>query len=125
MGAIIWISYQQTLDYLHPKRQTASGDLLRANNIEFQEIELITEDNVRLSAWYTPPKNGAIILVAHGYGDKRAEDFYALFAEHGYGVIAWDFRAHGESEGEFSSLGYYEVLGRKSSTGLCTLPTGY
>ncbi|HKI55351.1 MAG TPA: hypothetical protein VJ987_14595, partial [Anaerolineales bacterium] len=56
MGAIIWISYQQTLDYLHPKRQTASGDLLRANNIEFQEIELITEDNVRLSAWYTPPQ---------------------------------------------------------------------
>ncbi|MGB8984204.1 MAG: hypothetical protein WCC12_20225 [Anaerolineales bacterium] len=88
VATIIWISYQQTLNYLHPVRQTASGDLLRANGIEFQDIELITEDNLRLSAWYTPPQNGAVILVAHGYGDRRAEDFYALFAGHGYGVIA-------------------------------------
>jgi fermentation-respiration switch protein FrsA (DUF1100 family) len=30
-------------------------------------------------------------------------------------VIAWDFRAHGESEGEFSSLGYYEMLDAKAA----------
>ncbi|HSG46016.1 MAG TPA: alpha/beta hydrolase [Anaerolineales bacterium] len=112
---VVWQSYQQTLDYLHPKRQTVSGDLLRTNNIEFQEIELITEDNIRLGAWYTPPKNGAIILVAHGYGDKRAEDLHALFVDQGYGVVAWDFRAHGESGGDFSSLGYYEVLDAKAA----------
>jgi len=112
---ILWVSYQQTIDYLYPARQTASGDLLRANGINFQELQLITEDHVRLSAWYTPPKNGAVILVAHGYGDKRAEDYYALFASHGYGVVAWDFRAHGESEGGFSSLGYYEVLDAKAA----------
>lgn len=114
-GTIIWISYQQAVDYLHPVRHTASGELLRANGIEFQDIELRTEDNIKLSAWYTPPRNGAVILVAHGYGDKRSEDLYALFASHGYGVIAWDFRAHGESEGEFSSLGYYEMLDAKAA----------
>ena len=112
---ILWVSYQQTIGYLHPARQTASGDLLRANGIDFQAIALITEDNVRLSAWYTPPKNGAVILVAHGYGDKRTESYHILFASHGYGVIAWDFRAHGESEGDFSSLGYYEVLDAKAA----------
>ena len=53
--------------------------------------------------------------MAHGYGDKRLEDFHALFASHGYGVIAWDFRAHGKSEGEFSSLGYYEMLDAKAA----------
>ena len=114
-GEIIWISYQQTMNYLHPRRGIASGALLQANGIEFQEVELVTEDNVRLSAWYTPPKNGAVILVAHGYGDKRMEDIYALFASHGYGVIAWDFRAHGESAGEFCSLGYYEILDAKAA----------
>jgi uncharacterized protein len=30
-------------------------------------------------------------------------------------VIAWDFRAHGKSEGEFSSLGYYEMLDAKAA----------
>jgi fermentation-respiration switch protein FrsA (DUF1100 family) len=114
-GMILWVSYQQTMDYLHPTRQTASGDLLYANGIAFESLELITKDNVRLSAWYTPSKNGALILVAHGYGDKRAESYHALFASHGYGVVAWDFRAHGKSEGDYSSLGYYEVLDAKAA----------
>jgi dipeptidyl aminopeptidase/acylaminoacyl peptidase len=114
-GLVLWVSYQQTVDYLHPARQTSTGELLRANGIDFQEIELITEDNVSLSAWYTPPKNGAVILVAHGYGASRTEHYHALFASHGYGVVAWDFRAHGKSGGEFSSLGYYEVLDAKAA----------
>ena len=114
-GTVIWVSYDHAMGYLHPTRNTASGALLRASGIEFQKIELLTEDKVKLSAWYTPPKNGAVILIAHGYGDKRPEDFYALFASHGYGVVAWDFRAHGESEGGFCSLGYYEVLDAKAA----------
>src|ERR1044071_5858943 len=88
LGTILWVSYQQTISYLHPARQTASGEFLKANGIDFTEVGLLTEDQVKLSAWYTPPKNGAVILVAHGYGDKRMEDIYALFASHGYGVVA-------------------------------------
>ncbi|HET8670413.1 MAG TPA: alpha/beta fold hydrolase, partial [Candidatus Saccharimonadales bacterium] len=114
-GMIIWVSYRQTMDYLHPPRQPVSETLLQANGIEFQEVVLTTEDNVTLSAWYTPPKNGAVILVAHGYGDKRMENFHVLFASHGYGVVTWDFRAHGKSEGEFSSLGFYEALDAKAA----------
>lgn len=114
-GTILSVSYKQTSDYLHPPRQTAAGTLLQANGIEFQEVELTTEDHVKLSAWYTPPKNGAVILVAHGYGAARTEHYHALFASHGYGVLAWDFRAHGKSGGDFSSLGYYEVLDAKAA----------
>jgi len=115
VGTVVWISYQHTISYLHPERHIASGELLRSNGIKYQEIELVTEDNVELSAWYTPPQNGAVILVAHGYGDKRPEDFYLLFASHGYGVLAWDFRAHGKSGGNFSTLGYYETLDAKAA----------
>ena len=124
VGTVVGISYQHTMGYLHPQRNIASGDLLRANGIEFQDIELITEDGVTLSAWYTPPKNGAIILVAHGYGDKRAEVFHMLFASHGYGVIAWDSRAHGKSGGDFSSLGYYETLDAKAALDFALVQPG-
>ena len=115
VGTTLFISYQHTMNYLHPSRQMSSGDLLRANGVDFQEVELITEDNVKLPAWYTPPKNGTVILVAHGYGASRSEHYHALFASHSYGVIAWDFRAHGKSGGDFSSLGYYEVLDAKAA----------
>src|SRR5678815_3195887 len=86
-GTIVWISYRDTVNYLHPARHITSGALLTASGIDFKEVELISEDQVKLSAWYTAPKNGAVILVAHGYGDKRSEDFYALFATHGYGCL--------------------------------------
>jgi uncharacterized protein len=105
---LIWLSYKQAQSYLHPARGYATSDLLIANNIHYQDIELRTKDGITLSAWYTPPQNGALILVAHGYSGVRPVDYYVLFASHGYGVLAWDFRAHGKSGGEFSSLGYYE-----------------
>lgn len=113
--ALLGLSYRQAVNYLHPARQISWGTLLQEQGIEVQEIELVTEDNIRLSAWYTPPKNGAVILVAHGYGGSRPEHYHALFASHGYGVVSWDFRAHGESEGEFTSLGYYETLDVKAA----------
>jgi fermentation-respiration switch protein FrsA (DUF1100 family) len=83
------------------------------NNIPYQEIELTAKDGVKLAAWYTPPHaegSGAVILVAHGYNGNRPENIYTLFAKHGYGVLAWDFRAHGQSGGDTCTLGYYEQL---------------
>ncbi len=99
----LWIQ-----SFISPVRAIPSGSYLKENHIEYQNIELTTKDGVKLSAWYTPPKNGAVILLAHGYNDNRIESLYVMFAENDYGVVAWDFRAHGESGGEVSTLGYYE-----------------
>jgi len=110
-SGLLWFSHRQAYNYVHPRRlEPPAGELLLQNGVPFQEIELTTSDGVQLAAWYTPPQNGALILVAHGYGARRSEDFYFLFAEHGYGVLAWDFRAHGASSGELVTLGYYETL---------------
>jgi fermentation-respiration switch protein FrsA (DUF1100 family) len=105
-----YISDRWSKTYLHPARYIPVADLLIENNIPYQDIELTTSDGVTLSAWYTPPKNGAVILVAHGYNGNRVANQHVMFAKHGYGVLAWDFRAHGLSGGEISTLGYYEQL---------------
>jgi len=108
--ALTIFSYNNALDYVHPRRlQSPSGEELLARGIEYQDIELLTLDGVRLSAWYTPPKNGVVILVAHGHAAVRPIDFYLLFAEQGYGVLAWDFRGHGASEGDTVTFGYTET----------------
>lgn len=114
-GAALGLSYHQAQLYLHPPRSIVSSVYLQERDIEFQTITLISEDGLKLHAWYTPPKNGVVILVAHGHAASIPVDMYMLFAEHGYGVLAWDFRAHGESEGEFTSLGYYEVRDVKAA----------
>ena len=105
----------QVNNALHPPRIIPPGNTLRESKIEFQQLDLITEDGIRLSAWYTPPRKGAVILLAHGYGDNRPEWVYALLAKKGYGVLSWDARAHGESDGEISTVGYLEVLDVKAA----------
>lgn len=112
-----WLSYKSVDDILHPPRRIAPGNTLRENDVEFHELDLVTEDGIRLSAWYTPPRKGALILLAHGYGDNRPEWIYAMLAKRGYGVLAWDARAHGESDGEISTVGYLEVLDAKAALG--------
>jgi len=100
---------------LHPARILPPGNTLRKYKIPYQSVELITDDGVRLSAWYTPPHNGAVILLAHGYGDNRPEWIHALFAKKGFGVMSWDARAHGKSGGQVSTIGYLEVLDAKAA----------
>lgn len=102
-------------DTLHPPRSVPPGYTLVEQNISFQHVDLYTEDGLRLTGWYTPPKNGVVILLAHGYGDNRPEWIHAMLAKKGFGVLAWDARAHGESGGEISTLGYKEVLDVKAA----------
>ncbi len=100
---------------LHPARVIPQGKTLRKYKIAYRPVTLVTEDGIRLAAWYTPPQNGAVILLAHGYGNKRPEWVYALLARKKYGVLAWDARAHGESGGDISTIGYLEVLDVKAA----------
>ena len=109
------VAFAEVDNILHPSRIVPPGNTLRKYDIPFQDVELVAADGVRLAAWYTPPRNGAVILLAHGYGDNRPEWIYEILARTGYGVLAWDARAHGESGGEISTLGYLEVLDMKAT----------
>jgi fermentation-respiration switch protein FrsA (DUF1100 family) len=100
---------------LRPPRRVASGTLLARWNIPHQSVDLLTDDGIRLSAWYTPARNGAVVLLAHSYGDHRPEWVYEMLARKGYGVLAWDARAHGTSGGEITTIGYAEVLDVKAA----------
>ncbi len=111
----VLLGFVEVNNALHPPRIVPPGNTLRKYNIPYQALDLITEDGIRLSAWYTPPKNGVVILLAHGYGDNRPEWVHELLAKKGYGVLAWDARAHGESDGEISTVGYLEVLDVKAA----------
>jgi len=112
---ITTVGFAEVNNALHPPRITPPGNTLRKFNISYQSLDLITEDGVRLSAWYTPPRKGVVILLAHGYGDNRPEWIHAILAKKGYGIMSWDARAHGESDGEISTIGYLEVLDVKAA----------
>ena len=113
--ATVLLGFAEVNNALHPPRIIPPGNTLRKYKIPYQSLDLITQDGIRLSAWYTPPRNGAVIPLAHGYGDNRPEWVHELLAKKGYGVLAWDARAHGESDGEISTIGYLEELDVKAA----------
>jgi fermentation-respiration switch protein FrsA (DUF1100 family) len=109
IGAVAMIR-DGALKLVHPPRSVrAKDDTPLRLGIPYQEVTLTTRDGLKLAAWYTPPQNGAVVLVAHGYAAKRSTEMHALFARHGYGVLSWDMRAHGESEGDLCTVGYAEA----------------
>ena len=75
-----------------------------------EERVITTADGLRLAAWWAGTPDAAATLVwSHGNGGNiagRADVFVAL-AAHGLGVLAFDYRGYGRSEGRPSEAGVY------------------
>jgi hypothetical protein len=70
----------------------------------FQEISFTTPDGLQLEGWYVPSKNGAAVISFPGRRGPRKPA--KLLARHGYGVLLFDRRGEGESEGDPNLLGW-------------------
>ena len=67
----------------------------------YRPVSFISTDGLELSGWYVPSRNRAAVVVIHGGGGDRtgALRHAELLARHGYGVLVYDARGRGESEG--------------------------
>ena len=72
-------------------------------------------DGVALTGWHctsqAQPRRGVVVYL-HGIADNRssAAGVATRFTSRGFDFIAYDSRAHGASEGEHCTYGYYEKL---------------
>ncbi|MDQ6669827.1 MAG: alpha/beta fold hydrolase [Chloroflexota bacterium] len=72
------------------------------------------QDNMRLSGWFFKALGGGpapAVVLCHGIGTGRREclPMALRFSAAGYNVLCFDFRAHGMSDGQFSSVGLHET----------------
>jgi uncharacterized protein len=77
----------------------------------YRAVRFPTPDGLELGGWYVPGSNGAAIIVLHGFGGTR-DDLLpeaALLYEQGFGLLMYDARSSGESNGRLNSFGLYEV----------------
>jgi fermentation-respiration switch protein FrsA (DUF1100 family) len=63
-----------------------------------QDVELHTSDGLTLEGSYVASRNGAAVIVA--FGRKGTQDPARMLARHGYGVLIFDRRGEGESDGD-------------------------
>ena len=72
--------------------------------VPYEDVAFTTSDGLRLEGWYVPTKNGAIVVVIPGRtGPQKAAK---MLARHGYGVLLFDRRGEGESEGDPNGFGW-------------------
>lgn len=69
-----------------------------------ENVSFTTSDGLRLEGWYVPSKNGAAVIAFPGR--KGPQEKARMLARHGYGVLLFDRRGEGKSDGEPNSWGW-------------------
>jgi uncharacterized protein len=69
-----------------------------------EDVTLETSDGLELEGWYVPSRNHAAVIVFPGRtGTQRHA---RMLARHGYGVLVYDRRGEGDSDGDPNSWGW-------------------
>lgn len=79
--------------------------------LQYQDVYIETEDNVKLNGWFIPSENtDIVILFFHGNGGNISHrlESIQLFHKMGFSVFIFDYRGYGLSEGTLSEEGTYK-----------------
>ncbi len=121
------LAYQVARSYAYPPEpRITPKETPQDYGTPYQEVVLITRDGLRLAAWYTPPQGtDVILLIGHGNGAHRMARVHSEAARYtGFGVLSWDFRSHGESEGDLRTFGLKEAQDVQAATAFARTQPG-
>jgi fermentation-respiration switch protein FrsA (DUF1100 family) len=79
-------------------------------DLDYEEVNLSTNDGVVINAWYIPAKNEkGVILFCHGNAGNISDrlDSIKIFHALGQSVLIFDYRGYGKSGGKISEKGTY------------------
>ena len=110
---LVLLAFAAAKKLLSPPRKKGAWTP-RDLGLRYQDIEVVADDGVKLRGWFIDVGGEDTIIAIHGYTSSRWDETYMkpvihILARNGFNVLAFDFRAHGESEGEYTTLGVREL----------------
>ncbi len=72
--------------------------------VAYEDVTFTTSDGLELEGWYVPSRNGAAVIAFPGRNGPQKQT--RMLARHGYGVLLFDRRGEGRSEGDPNSWGW-------------------
>jgi uncharacterized protein len=72
--------------------------------VDHEDVKFTTSDGLELEGWYVPSRNGAAVIAFPGRKGRQQQA--RMLARHGYGVLLFDRRGEGASEGDPNGYGW-------------------
>ncbi len=69
-----------------------------------EDVSFTTSDGLRLEGWFVPPRNGATVIAFPGRSGPQKHA--RMLVNHGYGVLLFDRRGEGASDGDPNVFGW-------------------
>lgn len=107
----VWLAHDRAYALVHPGRAPITRTPADVGMANYEAVSFKSPDGLTLKGWYAPTQNGAVVILVHGLGGARTDllDDGALLAARGYGILAFDLRNSGESDGTVTTFGLLEV----------------
>lgn len=113
---VLGISAYVGWNLTHPAREEVTGSPADVG-LAYEDVSFKSrEDGLNLSGWLIKsPENEQTVIFAHGYRKNRLHDSVPLLpiadflVDKGCNVLMFDFRNSGQSDGELTSVGQFEV----------------
>lgn len=103
-------AFQSRLVYFPNVPSRAVGLGPDSIGLAYEAVEILTEDGIRLDAWYVPAlEPRGTVLFFHGNAGNISHrlDSLRVFNELNLATLIFDYRGYGRSEGEASEQGIY------------------
>jgi pimeloyl-ACP methyl ester carboxylesterase len=97
--------------FAHPQRLAVCCVTPADRGLPYEEVTFPTRDGLTLHGWYLPSHNTATVMLLHPLASNRVAmlEVATLLAHHDYGVLLFDLRAQGESDGDVLPYGGNEA----------------
>ncbi|MEK7390171.1 MAG: alpha/beta hydrolase [Elusimicrobiota bacterium] len=100
---------------LHPPKMSPMAVFPEQFGLRYERFTCTTADGLTLKGWFIPSKTGdkRTVLMCHGWGDNKGEllkQTHFLNETGGFNLVYFDFRSHGESQGNITTIGGQETI---------------
>ncbi len=115
VGMMVIVSWWGSGIILHPPAMSPMWIFPEQFGLRYEKVSFKTEDGLQLRGWFLPSPTGdkRTLIMCHGWGDNKGEllkQTYFLNENGGFNLLYFDFRSHGESEGQITTVGGLETM---------------